>query len=76
MSARYKILCVCEFCISSKIINSSLISWCDRYLEKLVDKIQNAQIRRSDEKLHELNETYKTIVMPHGRHICSKAYDM
>ena len=33
MSAYYKILCGCECCISAKIIHSSLLSWCDRYLK-------------------------------------------
>ena len=32
MSARYKIMCGCECCISAKIIHSSLLSWRDRYL--------------------------------------------
>ena len=33
MSARYKIMCGCECCISAKSIHSSLISWRDRYLK-------------------------------------------
>ena len=33
MSARHKIMCVCECCISSKIIYSSLLSWYDKYLK-------------------------------------------
>ena len=33
MSARYKIICGCECCISAKSIHSSLISWRDRYLK-------------------------------------------
>ena len=47
MSARYKIICGCECCISDKSIHSSLLSWLDRYLKKLKDQIQNAQGRRS-----------------------------
>ena len=46
---------------------------CDRYLEKLKDQIQNAQIRRSGEKSHHIYETYKNTVIPHGRHIYAKA---
>ena len=37
ISAQYKVMCGCEFCISSKIIHSSLISWRDRYYKKLKD---------------------------------------
>ena len=33
MSARYKVMCGCECCISAKIIHSSLLSWRDRYLK-------------------------------------------
>ena len=30
----------------------------------------------SGKKAHNIYETYKNTVMPHGRHIYSKAYDM
>ena len=76
MSARYKIICGSECCISAKSINSSLLSWRNRYLKKLKDKIQNAQIRRSGEKAHQIYITYKNTVMPHGRHIYAKESDM
>ena len=76
MSARYKIMCGCECCISAKIIHSSLLSWHDRYLKKLKDKIQNSQSRRSGEKAHHIYITYKNTVMPHGSHIYAKASDM
>ena len=33
MSARYKIMCGCECCISAKSIHSSLLSWRDMYLK-------------------------------------------
>ena len=33
MSARYKVMCGCECCISAKSIHSSLLSWRDRYLK-------------------------------------------
>ena len=59
MSARYKIMCGCECCISVKSIHSSLISWRDRYLKKLKDKIQNAQDIRYGEKAYHIYETYK-----------------
>ena len=72
MYARYNIMCGCECCISAKIIHSSLLSWCDRYLKKLKDQSQNAQSRRFGEKLHHIDETYKNTVIPHGRHIYAK----
>ena len=34
MASRYKVMCGCECCISSKIIHSSLPSWHDHYLKK------------------------------------------
>ena len=37
---------------------------------------QNAQNRRSGEKANLIYETYKNTVMPNGRHIYAKAYDM
>ena len=73
VSARYKFMCGCECCISAKIIHSSLLSWRDRHLKKLKDKIQNSQIRRSGEKAHHIYETYKNTLIPHGLHIYSKA---
>ena len=69
-------MCVCECCIYAKSIHSSLLSWRDRYLKKLKDKIQNAYSRGSVEKAHHIYETYKNTVIPHGRHIYAKASDM
>ena len=69
-------MCGCECCISAKSIHSSLLSWRDWYLKNIKDKIRNAQRRRSGEKPHKIYETYKNIVVPHGRHIYSKASDM
>ena len=76
MSARYNIMCGCECCISAKSIHSSFLSWRYRYLKKLRDKIQNDQSKRSGEKAHHIYETYKNIVIPHGRHIYAKSYKM
>ena len=76
MSERYKVMCGCECCISAKSIHSSLLSCSDRYLKILKDQIQNAQSRRSSGKAHHVYETYKNKVIPHGRHIYAKAYDM
>ena len=44
--------------------------------EKFKDQIQNAQNRRSEGKANHIYETYKNTVMPYGRHIFAKAYDM
>ena len=76
MSACYKIMCGCECCISAKSIHSSFLFWCDTYLKKLKDNIQNAQSRKSGEKSHHIYATYKNTVIPHGRHIYAKASDM
>ena len=73
MSARYKIMCGCECCISAKNIHSSLLSWRGRYLKKLKDQSQNDQSRRSDEKSHNIYKTYINTVMPHGSHIYANA---
>ena len=44
--------------------------------KKLKDLRQNAQNRRSGEKENRIYETYKNTVMPHGRHVYAKSYDM
>ena len=75
-SARYKIMCGCECCISAKSIHSSLLSWRDRYLKKIKDQRQNAQSISSGERAHQIYTTYKNTVMPHGSHIYSTASDM
>ena len=66
----------CECCISDKSLHSSLLTWRDRYLEKLKDKIQNSQSRKSSEEAHHIYGTYKNKVMSHGCHISVKSYDM
>ena len=76
MSARYDVMWGCECCISDKIIHSLLLSWCDRSLKKPKDQSQNAQRKRSGERSHHIYETYKNTVMPHGRRIYDKEYDM
>ena len=69
-------MCGGECCISAKIMHSPLLSWRDRYLKKLKDKSLNDQNKRTGEKLNRIYETYKNTVVPHGRHIYSKASDM
>ena len=44
--------------------------------KKLKYQIQNSQNRRSGGKSNRIYETYKNMVMLHGRHIYVKAYDM
>ena len=67
-------MCGCECCISSKIMHSSLISWRDRYLKKLKD-IKMLKTEGPSKKKICIYETYKNTVMPHGRHIYTRAYD-
>ena len=59
-----------------KSVHSSLLSWRDRYLKKLEDKIQNSQSRRSGDKENHIYETYKNTMIPHGHHIYAKSSDM
>ena len=76
MSARYKVMCSFECCLSSKCIHSSLLSWRDIYLKNLKDIGKNKQNRRYDEIANSLFETYKNYVMMHGRHIYAAVSDM
>ena len=76
MTVRYKVVCGCECCISDKSIHSSLLSWRDRYVKKLNNQSQNAQSRRSGEKVHHIYKIYKNTVTPHGSHIYAKVSDM
>ena len=69
-------MCGCGCCISVKSIHSSLLYWRYRYLKKIKDECKNTQSRRSGEKSHHIYETYKSTVMPYGRHIYAKASDM
>ena len=57
-------------------MHSSLLSWRDRYFKKLKDISQNAQNKRYGGKSNHIYKTYKNTVMPHGRLIYAKAYDM
>ena len=69
-------MCGFQCFIFAKIIHFSLISWCDCYLEKLKDQIQNSQNRRSRGKANRIYETYKNKVMPYGRNSYAKASGM
>ena len=65
MSARYKFMNGCEFCVSVKSMNSYLLSWRDFYLEKLKGKSHNAKSRMSDEMDSHIFETYQNYGMSH-----------
>ena len=45
-------------------------------LKKLKDLRQNPQNRKYGEKSNSIYETYKNTVMPHGRNIYAKTYDI
>ena len=62
MSERYKVICGCECCISSKIIHSLLLSWRDCYMKNIKDIIQNEQNRRSGEMNNDLFEHIKNLL--------------
>ena len=66
----------CECLIYAKGIHSSFLYWSNSYLKKLKDQSQNSQSRSSGEKSHHIYETCKNTVMPHGRHIYAKSFDM
>ena len=54
-----------------------MLSWRDWYLKKkLKDQSINAQNRRSGEKVNNIYETYKNLVIPYGHQIYAKVYDM
>ena len=72
----YKVICGCECCISPKSIHSTLLSWCDCYLNIIKDISQNTQNERSGEIVTCLFETYRNSVIPHGHHIYATTSDI
>ena len=76
MTLRYKVMCGCECCISSKSMHSYLLTWRDHRLKQLKDKNHNAQNRRSGEISSRIFETYNNAVGPHGFHIYNTDADM
>ena len=75
MTSRYKVMCGCDFCISSKIIHSSLLTWKDRCLKHLKYRIHDAQNRRSGEISICIFETYNNSVQLYGCHIYNTPAD-
>ena len=57
-------------------MHSSLLSRRYHYFKKIKDISQNYQNRGSGGESNCIYETYKNTVMPHGRHIYAKAYEM
>ena len=76
MYARYRVMCDCKCCISSKIIHSSLLSWSDHCLKNIKYLSQNYQKRRYGEMADCLLETYKNSLILHGLHIYVIASNM
>ena len=73
MTARYKVMCVCECCIYTKIMHSYLLTWCacDKKQHKNIS--YNEQNIRYGEISSSIFETYKNEVRPHGCHIYNTA---
>ena len=76
MTSQYKVMCGSECCISSKSINSSLLSWPDYCLKQLKDKSHNAQNISSGEISRSILETYKNSVQHHSCNIFNTTADM
>ena len=76
MSPRYKVMRGCECYIYAKSIHSSLLSWRERYLKNSRISAKMFKTEGLGKKKICIYETFKNAVMPHGRHIYAKAYDM
>ena len=76
MSAQYKVMCGCECCISAKSIHVLLLSWRDTYLKNSKIKDKMLKTEGLEKKKIFIYKTYKNTVIPHGRHIYTKASDM
>ena len=66
----------CECCVDAKFFHSSSLTWRDRHMKHIKDKIHIAQNRRYDELLSRFYETYKNAVKPHGFHTKCTDSDM
>ena len=69
MTSRYKVMCGCECCISSKSIHSPMLTWRYFCLKHHKDRSENAQNRRSGKISSRIFETYKNTVRPYGCYI-------
>ena len=73
MTTRYKVMCGCEYFISSLCMSSSLSTWHDFRMKHLKDRSCNAQNIRSGEISCRIFETFNKSVQRHGCHICNTA---
>ena len=76
MTFQYKVMCGCECCIFTKIMHSSLLTWCDHRLKYLKDRSHNAQNTRSGKISSRIFETYNNAVGPHGCNIYNTTSEM
>ena len=59
-----------------KSMHSSLISWRDSYVKNSRISAKMIKTEGLGKKKIRIYESYKNTVMPHGRHIKAKTYDM
>ena len=64
MTSQYKVMCVCECFIYSKIMHSSLLTWRNRPVKHLKYRSHNVKNRRYGEISSRIFETYKNAVRP------------
>ena len=76
MTSWYKVMCSCECYISSKSMNSSLLTWHNFRMKHLKDRSRNALNIRSNKISGHIFETCKNYVRPHGCHIYNTAADI
>ena len=69
-------MCGCECFINAKSMHSYLLSWWDRYLNKLKYQRQNEQNIRYGEINNRLFDTYKNSVISYVCHIYQTSYAM
>ena len=69
-------MCGCEYCISSKSMHSSLISCGDHYLKTQGSHPKCLKYKVWGKRKFTYMKLIKKTVMPHGRNIYAKAYDM
>ena len=74
MSACYKFMCGCEYCITAKTMHSSLLTWHGCPLKQIKDLSHNVQNIRSGEIKSRIFEAYKNSIRSHGCHICTNIH--
>ena len=76
MLEQYKVMRGCEYYISAKTIHASLLYWRNWYLKNPNIKTKIIRTEGLVKNKIRIYETHKNTVMPHGRHIYAKSYDM